>query len=225
MRKKLVAAWAFCAAVMASGSAAAAPLVLFDLQSFTLGSAPSYTFTQGGISLTVTALKADGSTGTVVQGGPLGTLFRAGGLGVDGGSSLLGSLFVDAGEGLVLSFNKAVKVKGLDIFDPLSFKANPNFSIFDPRPVILAPNEAQDTLTIRYGDAPGSPTLTHRFMDVDNLYATQVARNYLISAQDSFRLTSITVSEVSPVPEAQTGALALAGLAVALAVARRRTPR
>jgi len=161
----------------------------------------SQTFASGGIGLTVTAKQSNGSSAQVAN--------RWDGLGV-ASSSFLGipdAGEIVSGESLILTFNKAVTLTGLQ------------FSLWDR--LIDDATLTVGSKTIDLGAASSSGLIINEF-SFSNLSGTQfvIKGNGLLT---SFRLAGVTVSPAA-VPEPGTWALMGLGLAgLAFARARRRS--
>ena len=160
------------------------------------GVSNSPSFVAGNIGLTVTARKSNGSAAQVAD--------RWDGLGVVSGGFLEASE-ITAGESLVLTFNKAVNLTGLE------------FSmwegLFDDATLSVG------SKTIDLGNMNGSGLIVSQF-SFNNLSGTQ----FIIKGEGlltSFRLAGVSVT--AAIPEPGTWALMALGLAgIGLASARRR---
>jgi len=181
----------------AIGSAQAATTFTFNASA---ADANSRVFTLGGLTLTVTPSQGKISSTT-------------GGLGVtpNGMSDL------NHGEGLTFTFSQNVLLTGFSLFDTVDTKPNGQ----------VAANEGTNSVSVTAGAAtPVAFNWTPSNIGV--AYTTvslPAATTFTISSMDSLRIRSVTVADVpvvTPVPEAETYALALAGLGVVGLLARRR---
>lgn len=183
------------------GSAQAATTFTFDTD---VANAASRAFTIGGLTLTVTPSNSQITSTT-------------GGLGVSANSMS----DLNHGEALTFSFNQNVLLTGFALIDTVDNRP----------PGQAAANQASNSLSVTAGAATPvsfnwTPTsATANFSVAFTTVSLPAASTFTISSMDSLRIQSITVADVpvvTPVPEAETYALALAGLGVVGLLARRR---